>query len=228
VELDTYTSPGVSTYSYPEELDTYYTYRQREDPGEMPTWPPPRERNRYAPNTNSNLLLLGASLGLNGALLIVLVSVIILVLGHSGLFSQGALFSGDKSAQPTATAAGSALSSPTVSLTPTAAPNWLQASPSSVQLCFGQPNQTVQLQNNGTDTVQWTANVTSPSSNNVAVNVSPMNDSLDPGASEPVQIQYQGHFNNSQVGQTGTIQFTPSTPNAGAGPILTYQIIACG
>jgi hypothetical protein len=201
--------------------DNYFP-PEREEPGGTPTWPLHKERNRsWSSGSNPSLLLLGASLGLNAALLIALLSV--LVLGHTNLFAA----TGPSGPQSTGSTTNSLLSSPTIGLTPTSATGWLQISPTSVQLGCGQQDQTVTLLNTGTDQVQWQATVSTPGDTG-AVEVGPNQGSLDPGGSMSIQIHLRTHFNGSQGTQQGTIQFSPNTSGAGSGPTVSYTAVGCG
>jgi hypothetical protein len=205
-------------------LDSYFP-PDREESGGTPTWPLYTERNRYSsPTANPNLLLLGASLGLNAALLVALLSV--LILGHTNLFASAGSPPGSSGPLSTASAASSILSTATAGSTTTPAVGWLQISPTSVELsCF--QDQTVELQNTGPEQVQWQAIFTTAGSAS-GVTVGPNQGTLDSGDSTQIQIHYQTHHNNSQGGQQGTIQFSPATLDAGAGPILTYTTVGCG
>jgi hypothetical protein len=207
-------------------LDNYFP-PDREEPGGTPTWPLHTERSRYSSTANPSLLLLGASLGLNAALLIALLSV--LILGHTNLFASAGSPPGSSGPLSTASAANSILSTPTAGSTTTPATGWLQVSPTSIQLgCDnGQQDQVVVLHNTGTDQVQWQA-VFSTAGNTSGVQVGPNQGSLDPGTSMSIQIHNGTHSNGSQRGQQGTIQFSPTTPDAGPGPILSYTTVGCG
>jgi hypothetical protein len=208
-------------------LDSYFP-PERDEPGGTPTWPLHNERNRsWSPGASPNLLLLGASLGLNAALLIALLSV--LILGHTNLFAAIGSPAGFSGSPATGSAANSILSSPTAGSTTTPATGWLQLSSTSVQLgCDnGQQDQVVMLQNSGTEQVQWQAIFSTPG-NAAGVEVGPNQGTLDPGSSMPIQIHNRTNPNDSQGGQQGTIQFSPTTPAAGPGPILSYTTTACG
>jgi hypothetical protein len=208
-------------------LDNYFS-PEREESGGTPTWPLHSERNRsWSSGTSPNLLLLGASLGLNAALLIALLSV--LILGHTNLFAAIGSPAGFSGSSATASAANSTLSSPTAGATTTSTVGWLQVSPTSVQLgCDnGQQDQVVVLQNSGADQVQWQATFSTPG-NAGGVEVGPNQGTLRPGSSMPVQIHMRTKSNDSQGGQQGTIQFSPTTPDAGPGPILSYTTAGCG
>jgi hypothetical protein len=205
-------------------LDNYFP-PDREESGGTPTWPLDTARNRSSSSAaNPNLLLLGASLGLNAALLIALLSV--LILGHTNLFASAGPPAGTLS---TGSTTNSILSSPTIGSTTTPAAGWLQISPTSVQLgCDnGQENQVVVLRNTGTDQVQWQV-IFSTAGNTSGVEVGPNQGSLAPGTSTPIQIHNRTHSNGSQGGQQGTIQFSPTISDAGPGPILSYTTVGCG
>jgi hypothetical protein len=215
VEEDGPNTPNLDNYFPPE----------REEPGGTPTWPLHTERSRaWSSAANTNLLLLGASLGLNAALLIALLSV--LILGHTNLFASGGSPAGSSGSLTTGSTANSVLSTPTAGSTTTPTTGWLQISPGSVQLsCF--QDQTVVLQNTGPEQVQWQAIFTTAGSAS-GVTVGPNQGTLDSGDSTQIQIHYQTHHNNSQGGQQGTIQFSPATPDAGAGAVLSYTTVGCG
>jgi hypothetical protein len=200
-----------------------YVPPERENPGGTPTWPLHSERNYSSTPTNANLLLLGASLGLNAALLIALLS--ILILGHVNLFAAGSPGRSSGSLN-TGSTANSILGTPTAGTTTTPDTGWLQISPDSIQLSCDQ-NQTVVLQNSGPEQVQWQA-IFATAGDGSGVQVGPNQGTVGPGQTMPIQIHYQTRHDNSQGGQQGTIQFSPSTPDAGAGPILTYTTVSCG
>jgi hypothetical protein len=208
-------------------LDNYFP-PEREEPGGTPTWPLHSERKRSSSSAaNPNLLLLGASLGLNAALLIALLSVIIL--GHTNLFAAAGSPAGSSGSLTTGSTTNSILSTATAGSTTTPAAGWLQISPTSVQLgCDnGQQDQVVVLRNTGTEQVQWHA-IFSTSSNSSGVEVGPNQGTLAPGTSMSIQIHNRTHSDGSQGDQQGTIQFSPTTPAAGAGPILSYTTVGCG
>jgi hypothetical protein len=188
-------------------------------PGSTPRWPTVNRQNRYV-----NPVLLAASLGLNVALFIGLVSV--LILGRSGLLS-----SGGSPSSPTPVVSG--LASPTAASSPTSALGWLQVSPSSITLgCDnGQQTQLVILKNMGTAPVQWQATF-SPQANSDSVDVSPNQGTLRPGTGVSIQIRNRTRASDQQGGadQQGTIQFNPvnsNTPGVGASPSLSYTVVGC-
>jgi hypothetical protein len=208
-------------------LDNYFP-PEREGPGGTPTWPLHNERNRSSSALASpSLLLLGASLGLNAALLIALLSV--LILGHANLFATAGPPAGFSGAAATASAAGSILSTATAGSTASPDTGWLQVAPDSIQLSCadGQQDQVVSLRNSGAETIQWHATL-STQGDTAAVEVGPNQGTLDPGASMSIQIHLRTHSTGSQGGQQGTIQFSPDTPDAGAGPTLSYTTVGCG
>jgi hypothetical protein len=174
-----------------------------------------------------NPLVLGASLGINVALLIVLISV--LILDHGGL-SQGTFPVGSYSPVATVSTSGPRVSTPTSVISPTPASGWLQVAPTSVQLgCTnGQQAQFVVLKNTGTVPLQWQAIYSAPS-NLLGVAVTPNQGALNPGTSEPVQIQNQTLAGGPQgvTGQTGIIEFNPEMLGAGPSATLTYTTIGC-
>jgi len=185
----------------------------------MPRWSTGNRQNRYV-----NPVLLAASLGLNVALFIGLVSV--LILGHAGLLSVGG-----SPSSPTPVVSG--LASPTAASSPTSALGWLQVNPSSITLgCDnGQQTQIVALANTGTAPVQWQATF-SPQVSGGSLDVSPNQGTLRPGTSVSIQIRNRTHASDQQGGadQQGTIQFDPvnsNTPGVGASPSLSYTMASC-
>lgn len=203
--------------------DSYFP-PEREEPGGTPTWPVDTGRSRSSSTSNATVMLLGASLGLNAALFIALVSV--LILGHTTLFGAAGSPAGSSGSLNTGSTAHSILSTPTAGATTTPDTGWLQISPASIQLSCNQ-NEIVTLQNSGPQQVQWQAIVSTPGDTS-GVQVGPNQGTLDPGHTMQIQIQYQPHHNNSQGAQQGTVQFSPMTPDAGAGPILSYTTVGCG
>jgi hypothetical protein len=189
--------------------------------GSTPRWLMDNRRNRSTNNTNP--LVLAASLGVNVALLVGLVSV--LVLGHLGLLSSGGSAAGPPSPVPV-------LPSPTTVSSPTPTSSWLQVSPSNVTLgCDnGQQTQFVVLQNTGTTPVQWKATL-SLLNNQVVVDVGPNQGTLKSGTGVVLQIHNRTRDNGQQGGtQQGSIQFNPvnsSTPSVGSLPSLSYTAMVC-
>lgn len=172
-------------------------------------------------------LALGASVGLNVALLLGLVAV--LVLARAGAFSP----SGGSSGAPSTaigTATSAALSTPTTSLSN----GLLQVAPSSVQLgCDGdQRTQFVVLTNGGPQDVQWQAVLGVPA-DQAAVELSPNHGTLHAGASIVLQIQSR----TLPTTQQGVIRFTTSaaqdagngtSTSTSTGPSLSYIAQGCG
>ena len=199
-----------------------------EEPGGSPTWPIDRGHNHPSSTNYLIPLMLGASLVLNVVLLIGLLSV--LVLGRSGLFSQGGSSAGSSSPVPTGSSASPRVSSPTGVSSPTAASGWLQVSTTSVQLgCdIGQQTEFVVLKNTGTTPVHWQATFSVPV-DQAGVNISPNQGTLNPSTNMPLQIQNQMHAHGPQggAGQQGSIEFTSDTPGAGLSPSLTYTTVGC-
>jgi hypothetical protein len=182
--------------------------------------------NRYNRSTNYvSPATLAASLGVNVALLIGLV--IVLVLGHLGLLSPGGSSSGPSTPAPAVAVSPTAVSSPTP------ATGWLQVSPSSVTLgCDnGQQTQFVVLKNTATAPVQWQATLSLPE-NSAGVDVGPNNGTIRPGTSMPIQIHNRTRANGSQglATQQGSIQFNlvnSDTPGAGPSPSVSYTAMGC-
>ena len=168
--------------------------------------------------------MLGASLGVNVMLLLVLLSV--LVLDHGG-FSQNNVPVGFSSSVSRVSTA-----SPRSTFdTPTASPaGWLQVTPANLQLSCnnGQQTQFVVLKNTGTEPVQWQVIFSEPA-DQVGVNVNPNQGTLNPGSSMPLQIQNQTHAHGPQgvAGQKGTIEFNPEIVGAGPPPNITYTTVGC-
>ncbi len=169
--------------------------------------------------------MLGASLGVNVVLLIVLLSV--MILDHGG-FSPGngpIGFSSPLSRVSTA--------SPRAGIaTPTATPagGWLQVTPTNLQLSCngGQQTQFVVLKNTGTEPVQWQVIFSEPA-DQVGVNINPNQGTLNAGSSTPLQIQNQTHAHGPQGvdGQRGTIEFNAEIVGAGPSPNITYTTVGC-
>jgi hypothetical protein len=192
-------------------------------PGSTPRWPAENRHNRSTSHVNPATL--AASLGVNVALLIGLV--IVLVLGHFGLLSPGGSSSGPSTSAPAAALSPTAVSSPT----PTTGS--LQVSPSSVTLgCDnGQQTQVVVLVNTGTAPVQWQVTFSLPA-NSAGVEVDPNQGTMRPGTSIAIQIRNRTRDSGSQgvATQQGAIQFNPvnsATPGAGPSPSVTYTAMGC-
>jgi hypothetical protein len=194
-------------------------------PSASSTWPTGSRHNRPSSSHKRTPLVLSASLGVNVVLLIVLLG--ILVLDHGG-FSQSNVPVGSSSAVSRVSTA-----SPRASIdTPTAIPvdGWLQVTPTNLQLSCnnGQQTQFVVLKNTGTEPVQWQAIFSEPA-DQVGVNVTPNQGTLNAGTSMPLQIQNQTHAHGPQgvAGQQGTIEFNPQIVGAGPSPNITYTTMGC-
>ena len=203
------------------------TSGEGEEPRGSTTWPVDIGRNFPAYTNFVNPLILGASLGINVALLISLFSV--LILDHGGL-SQGNSLVGSTSPVATVSAVGPRAGIPTIVLSPTPVSGWLQVSPTAVQLgCTnGQQVQFVVVENTGTAPVQWQAIFSLPSTQ-VGVSVNPNQGTLNPGTSVPVEILNQTQASGPQgvTGQKGIIEFNPEMLGAGPSVTLTYSTIGC-
>jgi hypothetical protein len=175
-----------------------------------------------------NPLVLGASLGINVALLISLWSV--LILDHGGLAQRNSPVGSPSLAATTVSAAGLRFGTPTSVISPTPASGWLLIAPTSVQLgCKnGQQAQFIVLENTGTAPVQWQAIYSVPL-NQVGVAVTPTSGTLNPGTGEPVEIQNQTLASGPQgvTGQKGIIEFNPEMLGAGPSATLTYTTMGC-
>jgi hypothetical protein len=189
------------------------------------TWATGRRLHRPSASYKRLSLILGASLVVNVVLLVVLLSV--LVLDHGG-FSQRGIPVGSSSSVSRVTNA-----SPKAGIaTPTAAPvdGWLQVTPTTLQLSCnnGQQTQFVVLRNTGTEPVQWRVIFLIPA-DQVGVNVTPNQGTLNAGASMPLQIQNQtdAHGPQGAAGQQGTIEFNPEVVAAGPPPNITYSTVGC-
>lgn len=195
-------------------------------PRGAPLWPDARARRSLftesgqAPRGYVSATLFGMSVGVNVALLIGLIGVVLLsyagVFGGSGRLALGA--------SPSNQALGSPTASVTPSLSPTPGSGWLQVTPATVKLGCGdgQDTQTVVLRNTGQHRVSWQA-VFSVSGDNAGVSVSPQDGRLDAGNSVEIHLQNTTQSNDQQ----GVIQFTPANQAAGSPASLTYTATAC-
>jgi hypothetical protein len=194
---------------------------------ETPTWSTGNERrppevrgpDRW-PKGYVSALALGASLGANVVLLLGLLA--LLLLGHLG--------TGTADGPSGPPAAGAALSSPTVSSSPTPVSGWLRVTPSSVQLgcTAGQRTQFLVVQNTGPQRVQWQATVAG-TADQAGVAMSPDHGDLDAGASLPIQVQNTTHASDSQgdTSQHGVIRFAATSTEAGPAASLSYTAVGC-
>ena len=167
-------------------------------------------------------LVLGASLGLNVALCVGLVAV--LVLARAGAF--GPTGSSGASSAPAGSSTTSATLSTPAPTTSLSSGGWLQVAPSSVQVGCGDNQQTqyVVLTNTGPQDVQWQAVFMGPA-DQAGVEVGPTHGDLHAGASVVLQIRNQ----NPSATQQGVIHFEPNASAAGAGtsPSLSYTAQSC-
>jgi hypothetical protein len=166
------------------------------------------------------------SLGANAVLLISMV--VLLLLGHAGLFTLGSA-AGTTGLEVSTSSV--ALMSPTATTSAGALTGgWLRVTPGSVQLgcAAGQRTQFIVLENTGQRTVQWRAHL-SVSTDHPAVAVSPNEGHLAAGASVPLQIQNTTDADQQQgsSGQQGVIHFEPTTPDAGPAPSLSFTTVGC-
>jgi hypothetical protein len=180
-----------------------------------PPPPPPPFRD-----TRSAALSIGLTVSLTANVMLLACLLGMFLLARAGAFA------------PANSAARSAAGpSPTVSLggpgatpSPTLAANWLQVTPSSVQLgCAGdQQTQSATLTNSGPQDVQWQIDLGAPAPQ-AGIDVSPKQGNLKAGASTTIQIQVKDHANDQQ----GIIYFNPTPPMAGPAPSLSYTITGC-
>jgi hypothetical protein len=177
------------------------------------TWPNAHGRTHRSSTNYLMPLLLGSSLVLNVVLFVALL--LVLISGRISSLSEGG--SPGRSA--------SALSSPTPPAT-----GWLQITPATVQLgCnTNQHSQFAVLDNTGSAPVQWRVTFSLPA-NQVGVTVNPNQGTVNPGSSMPIQIQYQADAPGPQgiSGQQGSIEFNPTTPDAGPAANLAYTTVGC-
>lgn len=164
-------------------------------------------------------LALGASLGVNVALLLGLVGV--LALARAGALSPSRTSAAGSAAAGTPTSA--ALSTPTATPTSPLSAGWLQVAPSSVQLgCDGaQQTQYVVLTNSGPQDVQWQA--VFAGADQASIEVAPTQGDLHAGASVVLQI----HNRSRAANQQGVIRFEPDSSDAGTAPSLSYSSTGC-
>jgi hypothetical protein len=194
-------------------------------PSRSSTWPTGSRLRHPSTGHKRPFLVLGASLGVNVALLVVLLSV--LLLDHGG-FPQSNVPRGSTSPVSRVTTASLKAGIDT----PTAIPvnGWLQVTPTNLQLSCdnGKQTQFVVLMNTGTEPVQWQAIFSVPA-DLVGVNVTPNQGTLNAGASMPLQIQNQSYAHGPQGadGQQGTIEFNPEEVGAGPSPNITYTAVSC-
>jgi hypothetical protein len=195
------------------------------EPSRSSTWPSGKRLHQPSTSQKRPPLLLGASLGINLVLLVVLLGV--LALDHGG-FSQSNAPVGSSTSVSRVTKA-----SPKAGMnTPTAAPTngWLQVTPTNLQLSCnnGQQTQFVVLKNSGTEPVQWQVVFSLPA-DQVGVNITPNQGTLNAGTSMPLQIQNQTYAHGPQgvAGQRGIIEFNPEVAGAGPSPNITYTTVGC-
>jgi hypothetical protein len=207
-------------------LRPYESGADEQAPGMTPMWPVAGGaagggmRGRRLSASTRDLLpaALAISLGVNIALLVGLVGV--LLLARAGSFAPGPPQSSAQSTQGAGTA-NAALSSPS----PTPLSGWLQVVPSSVQVSCsgdGQQTQSVVLTNSGPQDVQWQASFDVPT-NQAGIEVAPNQGDLQAGASTTIQIRNRTRSANQQ----GVIHFDPQTPAAGPSASLTYTSAGC-
>ena len=170
-------------------------------------------------------LALGASLGVNVALLLGLVGV--LFLARAGAFSPSPSSAAQSTPPGSATSVALGTPTPTPTTPLSASGGWLRVAPSSVQVgCTGdQQTQYVVLMNSGPQDVQWQAVFVNPTDQAQAgVEVGPNQGTLHAGASVVLQI----HTRNPSTTQQGVIRFEPDASAAGTPPSLTYTAASCG
>jgi hypothetical protein len=179
------------------------------EPGEIPTWPVPGERDQR-PTGRGRPPSGCVSATAGGASVVLFVSLLSL-LSHTGLFALDGSSSSGASARHS-------------SRTPTPVSGWLQVAPTSVQLGCGkhQTTQVVVLVNSGPQSVSWQASLPVPA-DQAGVEVSPNAGELAGGASAAIQVQLHDHA----AGQQGVIQFDPNNPEAGPPPSLSYTTENC-
>jgi hypothetical protein len=198
-----------------------------QSPG-APLWPDARAHRSLftesarAPRGYVSATLFGMSVGVNVALLIGLVGVVLL--SYAGVFPSGGSGRLTPSASPSTQALGSPKASVTPSLSPTPGSGWLQVTPATVQLGCGdgQDSQTVVLRNTGPHRVSWQV-AFSVSSDNAGVSVNPQDGRLDAGNSVEIHLQNTTQSNDQQ----GVIQFMPANQAAGSPANITYTTTAC-
>lgn len=195
------------------------------EPGGMPTWPaldaqpqPPSRSNGGAPSVRLAAIL-AISLGANVALIFALVGMALFA--RAGYFAPGGIAG---RSTPGNSATNTAMSSPTVALSPTPASGVLQVSPATVALgCdSGKRTQYFVLMNTGTEDVQWQANF-STSPDQAGIGLSNSDGTLRAGTSTAIQIQNRTH----NPGQPGTIQFTTDSSSANQSASLAYNFSGC-
>jgi hypothetical protein len=218
---------GPPTLPSLRRLRSHVSRASREfgEPTRSNTWPAGRSLKRPPTSHKRPPLILGASLGVNLLLLVVLLSV--LVLDHGGLApSNDPARSSSSASRVTDVSTKAGLAAPT----PVPTNGWLQVTPTNLQLSCnnGQQAQFVVLENTGTEPVQWQAMFSEPA-NQVGVNVTPSQGTLNAGTSTPLQIQNQTYAHGPQgvAEQQGTIEFNLETVGVGPSPTLTYTTMGC-
>ncbi len=211
------TVPSLYPPDYPD--DGSHDSRERDFAGAR-TWPVNGMRTPAGHTASRGLLplALGASLGVNVALLLGLVSV--LTLARAGAFAPPRSSAAASAALGTPTSA--ALSTPTP--TSPLSSGWLQVAPTAVQLgCDGdQQTQTVVLTNTGPHRVQWQAVFSIPT-DQAGIEVSPNQGGLRAGARVEIQVR----TTTPSTSQQGVIRFEPDSSDAGMAPSLSYTTTGC-
>lgn len=189
-------------------------------PGGGPRWLTDAPRSSRPSSQSKHPDLLGCCLGANGALLIGLLCVILLV--RAGVIAPSGAASHPI---PTVSTSATVSSTPSPTTTSTVA-NGLTVAPSSVRLgCDnGQQSQFVVLLNQGPETVQWQTQFSLPHGQ-AGVDLSPTQGQLRAGTSVSLHLNNNSHG----TGQQGVISFAPtdSTAEAGTAASLSYTTMGC-
>jgi len=192
--------------------------------GEVPPdWPTQRHQPPIRRQVNAMLFFI--SLAANIILLLSLFALV--VLGRNGLLAPGNSAANGNLASANATTSAHSASATAASRASSSTPvnaNWLEVTPSQIQLgCSNnQQTQTIMLANSGPNQLHWHA-VLSRTGDRAGVSLSPDQGNLNAGASVAIQVQDRFHTN----GQQGTIRFVPDTSAAGAAPSLSYSTAGC-
>ena len=186
-------------------------------------WPGARPRGMVGGQGRSGVS--PALLAAIGAALVILVIMAVVVgsaLGDSlGTVFGGPGSSGPKVAGPSPTPTLTA--TPTVTPSPTVPPNWLTATPDSLNLgCSSDGSdaktQYVTLTNGGTSSVKWSAQVTDS-----GIRLSTTHGSVGVGRSIRIAVT-----NTSLIdSHSGEIDFNPQNDNAGEPAVVTFSTQAC-
>ncbi len=208
------------------DAPTMFNPAGRYAPGGTPKWPVPDEPRETASSRRGWLWLLPIL-----ALILIAVLGVTMVMAHLG---DGTSLLGGQSTgslSPAASRTATAAAQPTATLTPlpTATPSptviaqWLSAAPAAVALGCKRghgESASVVLTNAGPESLKWSTSVPSQA----GVTLSTKSGTIGAGHSQTVTLTNTSVLLN----HSGTIEFVPSTDNAGQPVAVDYTTQACG